>query len=76
MSMRLDEFFEALKTRAATSPHERPGQALFNLLLEVRPDIAEVMRATPSDPFWEHGTKSPRYHSAVRVIEAHWEKVL
>lgn len=29
----------------------RYGQALFNALLDVRPDLAEEIRGTPLDPF-------------------------
>lgn len=35
------------------NPKWRSGQALFNALLEVRPELAEQIRATIMDPFYQ-----------------------
>jgi len=47
----------------------RPGQTLFNMLLERRPDLAEIVRGTRRDPF---------YHQHIRphvwtFLEEHWD---
>jgi hypothetical protein len=39
---------EAVKDR---KPHIRAGQAAFNALLKLRPEIAERIRGGPLDPF-------------------------
>lgn len=33
----------------------RPGQHVFNELFKVRPDIADAIRNTDADPFYENG---------------------
>jgi hypothetical protein len=40
-------------------PEQRPGQALFNHVAIIRPDIAEVLRATPVDPFYDDNLIKP-----------------
>lgn len=55
----------------------RMGQALFNVLSELRPDISKAIRATTNDPFHVGGPeywKDPRWERAVLFIEAHWGK--
>jgi hypothetical protein len=47
----LHEFYEDAKSRAE-STDERFGQALFNLLHTVRPDLSEQIRGTDKDPFY------------------------
>jgi hypothetical protein len=42
------EIMKAVKDR---KPHIRPGQAAFNALLKLRPEIAEQIRGGPLDPF-------------------------
>lgn len=42
----------ASRTKAAI-PNLRWGQTLFNTLVDVRPDIAERIRGTSLDPFYD-----------------------
>lgn len=53
----------------------RIGQALFNVLMEVRPDLSARMRATSFDPFFADSPKDHRYEAAIKFIEAHWGDV-
>ncbi len=64
------EFVRAVAKRAANG-HERPGQALFNVLDEVYPDIADRMRGTSLDPF-ACRTKDAKYYAAVDYIISEW----
>lgn len=38
----------------AHRPHQRIGQAFFNSLFEQVPEIADAIRATPDDPFYDN----------------------
>lgn len=52
-------------------PHEqRSGQALFNHLVNVRPDIAEVLRASPVDPFYDDDLVPPFLVATAELWEA------
>jgi hypothetical protein len=50
--MTLYEFCEAVARRGYTHPEERIGQASFNVLVESRPDLSELIRTTDLDPFY------------------------
>lgn len=52
----------------------RDGQTLFNTLYTHRPDISEVIRATPNDPFYAKDIYAPEYMAACEVIDMMWEK--
>jgi hypothetical protein len=45
----------ALDRRVLRCPEERSGQAHFNVLYEMRPDLSERIRATTLDPFYNDG---------------------
>lgn len=49
--MTLEEFYIAASDRKQRTG-ERYGQALFNLLAEVRPDLADLIRSTDKDPYF------------------------
>lgn len=53
---------------------ERPGQALFNALCEVRPDIAERIRGTDADPFHVREVPHSKFTNAVCIIEQAWSE--
>jgi hypothetical protein len=55
--------------RRIAEPHQRRGQYAFNLLFQVRPDIANEFRATELDPF-HRDHKLPDWLNAV---EAAWD---
>jgi hypothetical protein len=50
----------------------RIGQALFNHLWTVRPDLAEQIRGGPSDPFHAYSPTDVQYESAIKFIESKW----
>ncbi len=50
--MTADEFYALARERLSANPHWRYGQALFNTLLDVRPDLATEIRGTIADPFF------------------------
>ncbi len=50
-------------------PHLRIGQVYFNLLDEVRPDLAEKLRGSPHDPF--NATEIPI--EAEQLVEREWD---
>jgi len=52
---------------------ERYGQALFNILTLCRPNLAEVLRATPIDPFYadEVGDIDPEVWE---LLASRWDK--
>jgi hypothetical protein len=63
-------YFDAI-TRA-NSTGERYGQAMFNHLVEVRPDLSEQVRATSMDPFHVRTLSDPRWDRFVAFIESNW----
>ena len=54
---------------AAEHPEQRPGQATFNVLAAVRPDLSEQIRATELDPFY----LADRLDATCQWIEKHWK---
>jgi len=66
----LHKLYSVARTRAK-SQDERYGQALFNTLVQIRPDIAERLRGSPDDPFYANGGDE-RAERAIAVIEAMW----
>lgn len=48
----LNEFIITAENRRYASPSERMGQAYFNALREVRPDLASQITGTEFDPFY------------------------
>ena len=43
-----------------TSPMQRKGQALFNTLAYIHPKLADEIRGTEFDPFYDNG-KIPKF---------------
>lgn len=50
-SLDYSEFLAAVSASQAMHPEWRAGQAAFNVLATLRPDLSEKIRATPLDPF-------------------------
>ncbi len=51
--MTLEELFVAIYNAIATRPKGwRAGQAAFNCLYDLYPNIANAIRSTPADPFY------------------------
>ncbi len=70
--MTLAEFYNKVEQYHQDHPTYRRGQALFNVLHEVRPELANKIRATPTDPFHSTGAGDPKYVSAVEYIARNW----
>lgn len=63
-------YFDAIIRTKSTS--ERYGQAIFNHLLTVRPDLAEQIRGTDKDPFYCKVPWADQYRRFVAFLETHW----
>lgn len=50
--MNIGQFFAYAIRYAADNPSQRRGQAFFNALYQVRPEIANAIRGTTLDPFY------------------------
>lgn len=55
---------------------ERYGQALFNHLCEVRPELSEKVRATGIDPFFLTGPQDnpQKWDEFIEFIETRWRE--
>lgn len=53
--MTLDEYWTKVRATATAYPSLRYGQAAFNVLYAVRPDLSEPIRGTMLDPFHSRG---------------------
>lgn len=72
--MNLHQFYFDVWT-LARNQRWRIGQALFNHLLAVRPDLAESIRGDATcDPFYAVSPTDPRYDAAIKIIEANWQQ--
>lgn len=49
-------------------PHQRYGQMYFNMLAEVRPDIAERIQHSSLDPFYKDSADSLTH----MFVESNW----
>lgn len=50
----------------------RYGQAIFNHLTQIRPDLAEIIRGTDKGPFYVENLHDPRWDRFVEFIETKW----
>lgn len=72
MTISLEQFYLDVYERVKRT-NERNGQAMFNHLYEVRPDLSEQVRATDKDPFYLMPS-DPRFRAFISFIEENWEK--
>ena len=70
MKLSLHKFYIDAIKRARNV--ERYGQAIFNHLWEVRPDLSEKVRRTDKDPFYIDTLHDPRWDAFVNFIETNW----
>jgi hypothetical protein len=47
-----DRYFEAARATLREHPEQRPGQAAYNTLAVLHPDLAEQVHGTERDPFY------------------------
>lgn len=63
-----DDFLPAAAERYLARSDWRWGQAVFNVLYEMRPDLSEQIRGTDLDPFY----RDDRVREALRWIRSNW----
>lgn len=68
MDISYGDFTSAVRNRFVSHPNERRGQATFNTLFATRPDLAEKVRATNLDPFYDDS----KLHEFYNFIEENW----
>lgn len=51
--MNYSEFVQTYQRALNENPEWRPGQTLFNVLHRARPELAEEIRGTWRDPFYD-----------------------
>lgn len=68
--MTFDEYAHAIDRVRAENPRWRAGQTAFNVLLDIRPDLAEEIRATELDPFHNDNVLTQFYHWVRRQLKA------
>lgn len=66
--MLYEEYLSRALSRRALNPTERLGQAYFNVLDDVRPDLADQIRATQLDPFYNDGL----FRAFLEWVQANW----
>jgi hypothetical protein len=67
--MTFQEYVMAAAEAILNSSLQRAGQAYFNLLNEVRPDLAEYVRGTLYDPFY----RDARIPEFLAFIASRWD---
>lgn len=53
-------------------PQYRYGQALYNVLHEVRPDLARLVHATEADPFYASNSDDQRIVKFWNIVTNNW----
>jgi hypothetical protein len=72
MQMSLHQFYVGVIAYKSANPFQRYGQAMFNHLVTVRPDLAEMVRGTNCDPFYCLSQTEPRFDKFTNFIEKCW----
>lgn len=66
---KIAEFWRLVDFYAARNPQQRRGQATFNVLDAIRPDLAEQIRSTEFDAF----NNDKRLDKMCVWITEHWD---
>lgn len=66
------EYLTAVE-RCVDETHWRYGQALFNVLHDVRPDISEKVRATGLDPFYARSRDDAVIRNFLLYVGVEWD---
>lgn len=69
MTSAYEQMADAILARVCSFPNERPGQATFNAVSVVRPDIANALRSTSLDPFYDDDKIVPFLTYVYRMLE-------
>ena len=67
--MSKDKFLEKAYGLARAMPSKRLGQVFFNCLCSVRPELADEIRGTDTDPFYVTDPYSPVWDRFFTFIE-------
>lgn len=70
--MDLSDYRIAINQAASAHKDWRLGQAAFNVLAEVRPDLAEQVRGKRLDPFYANKVDDRRFVAFVEFLETNW----
>lgn len=66
------QFYQNLEKRQKEKPRERFGQAAYNLLWEMRGDIACLI-SEREDPFYSvKSNQDPGWRKFIAFVESHW----
>ena len=76
MTISLHKFYFDAILRAAKTKHERYGQAMFNHLAEVRPELANRVKEAGVDPFYCDSPNHPKVDAFTQFIESNWNRDL
>lgn len=69
----LNAYWTDVATRANRKGNaERYGQAAFNYLAEVRPDLSERVRGTYLDPFYASSVADNRFINFMGFLRENW----
>lgn len=66
--MTFHEYLIIVQADANRPPEQRRGQFMFNLLVLIRPDLADQIRCTDEDPFYDND----RIPAMIAWLAEHW----
>lgn len=66
------QFWMRVVKYQAQWPSQRLGQAAFNVLCEVRPDLAEKVRGSGIDPFYVREPSDKRWFGFLKFLAENW----
>ena len=72
--MVLKEYFDRVAEECSKHPYYRVGQAMFNVLLDMEPELAEEIRGSDADPFYASVARDPRVTKFREAIRLHCTK--
>jgi hypothetical protein len=70
----LHDFYKRVISYHIKNPHIRYGQAAYNHLKAMRPELADKINGTNCDPFPCGGSGNPQFERFVEFIESNWDK--
>lgn len=71
MQITLQQFYLDIDAHARTRKW-RYGQAAFNYLQNIRPDLADAVRGSNMDPFYVQQFPDDRWERFVAYLESNW----
>ena len=73
MTYTLDDYWKKVAISSITFDHWRVGQASFNVLVDMRPDLSsKVLQDWTLDPFYVSDARDPTYVKFVDFITKNW----